>query len=74
MVLDLIITLTDDGFTAEVPSVSGCESWAHTEEEVISNALILLRFYLSLPDEADVKIDKARRNKNKIVYKLIFEK
>jgi predicted RNase H-like HicB family nuclease len=32
MVIDLIITKTNDGYTAEVPSIKGCESWAHDED------------------------------------------
>jgi hypothetical protein len=74
VVLDLIVTLTDDGVTAEIPSINGCESWAHEEEESIKKCVELLRYYNKLDDETEVKIDKARRYKNKIVYKLVFNK
>ena len=74
MVLDLIVIKTDDGFTAEVPSIKGCESWAHEEDEVIEKSLELLNYYLNLPEESEIKVDKARRNKNRTVYKLVFEK
>ena len=74
MVLDLIVVKTEDGFTGEVPSIKGCESWAHEEEEVIDKSLELLNFYLNLPEETEIKVDKARRNKNRTVYKLVFEK
>ena len=44
MVLDLIVTLTDDGVTAEIPSIKGCECWAHEEEEAIEKCVELLRY------------------------------
>ena len=74
MVLDLIVTKTDDGFTAEIPSIKGCESWAHEEDEVIDKSIELLRFYNKLNDEIEIKVDKARGNKSHTVYKLIFDK
>jgi predicted RNase H-like HicB family nuclease len=74
VVLDLIVQNTDDGFTAEIPSINGCETWAHKEDDVIVNAVDLLRFYLNIPQEIEIKIDKARVSKNKTIYKLVFEK
>ena len=74
MVLDLIVTLTDDGVTAEIPSINGCECWAHEEEESIEKCVELLRYYNKLDSETEIKIDKARRFKNKTVYKLVFNK
>ena len=74
MVLDLNVVNTGDGYTAEIPSLKGCESWAHDEEDAISNAVELLRFYLSLPEDTEIKIDKARGNKTKVIYKLVFDK
>ncbi len=74
MVLDLNVVNTGDGYTAEIPSLKGCESWAHDEEDAISNAVELLRFYLNLPEDAEIKIDKARGNKTKVIYKLVFDK
>lgn len=74
MVLDLIVSKTDDGFTAEVPGLKGCESWAHNEDEVIDRILELAVFYLKLKSKKDFKIDKARTARNKIVYKLVFNK
>lgn len=74
MVLDLVVTDTGDGFAGEIPSVHGCETWAHEEEETISNAIELLRFYLSLSEDVEIKVDKARKSKNKTVYKLVFDK
>ncbi len=47
MILDLIVKKTDDGFTAEIPSLKGCESWAHNEEQVldkiIGNCILLFK-------------------------------
>ncbi|MCB0747237.1 MAG: hypothetical protein H6613_12075 [Ignavibacteriales bacterium] len=74
MVLDLIIVRSDDGVTAEIPSLKGCESWAHEEEEVIEKSIELLRYYLNLSEETEIKIDKARGNKIKTIYKLVFNK
>ena len=74
MILDLIVIKTNDGFTSEVPSLDGVETWAHDEDEAIAKAIDLLKFYLSLDDENEIKIDKARRSKNKTVYKIIFDK
>lgn len=73
MVIDLIVTKTNDGFTAEVPSIKGCESWAHDEETVIDKIIELTAFYLKLSVK-EIKLDRARKEKNKIIYKLIFHK
>ena len=73
MVLDIIITKTNDGFTAEIPSLSGCESWAHDEDTVISKILELAAFYLKT-DAKKFKVDKARKVKDHSVYKLVFNK
>lgn len=74
MVIDMIVTETGDGFIAEVPSLRGCESWAHSDDEVITKVVELVRFYVGLNDETEIIIDRARKNRNKIVYKLIFDK
>ncbi|MGK9367665.1 type II toxin-antitoxin system HicB family antitoxin [Melioribacter sp. Ez-97] len=74
MVLDMIVLNTDDGYSAEIPSMKGCESWAHTEEEAIEKTLELLRFYLHVNPDFKFKIDRARKEGNQIVYKVIFNK
>lgn len=74
MVLDLIVTKTDDGCSAEIPSIKGCESWAHNEDDAIEKNLELFRFYIKEGKDFKIKIDRARREGNKIVYKIIFEK
>jgi predicted RNase H-like HicB family nuclease len=73
MILDILLMETDDGFTAEIPSLKGCESWAHDEESVLDKVLELAAFYLKT-DAKKFKIDKARKHKNKTIYKLIFNK
>ncbi len=73
MVIDLIVTKTNDGYTAEVPSLKGCESWAHDEDTVITKILELSSFYLQIPVK-EIKLDKARKENNSIIYKLIFNK
>ena len=74
MVLDLVITKTDDGYNAEVPSLSGCDSWAHKEDEVIDKTLELVRFYLNIPEDDEIKVDKAYKREGSDIYKLVFEK
>jgi hypothetical protein len=74
MVIDLIIYSTDDGYNSDVPSIKGCESWAHTEDEVIEKTIEIVKFYLKLPDSVKIRIDKARKEENKTVYKIIFDK
>ena len=74
MVLDLIVQKPDDGFTAETPSLRGCETWAPTEEEAIDKATELARFYLGLGENDEMKTDKARGDSARKVYKLIFKK
>ncbi|MCW8806441.1 MAG: hypothetical protein OQK56_08285 [Ignavibacteriaceae bacterium] len=73
MILDVVVTKTNDGYTAEIPSLSGCESWAHDEDTVLSKILELAAFYLKT-DIKKFKLDKARRIKSKSIYKLIFNK
>lgn len=74
MVLDLIIIKTNDGITAEIPSIKGCECWAHKEEEAICKSIELLKYYTNLDESSDIKIDKARIIQNKTIYKLVFNK
>jgi hypothetical protein len=74
MVLDLHVTSSDDGFTAEVPSIKGCESWAHSEDEAINKTLEMLRFYMQSPADKKIIVDRARREFPLTVYKLIFDK
>ena len=73
MVLDILVKKTNDGFTAEIPSLSGCESWAHDEDTVLSKILELAAFYLKT-DIKKFKVDKARKVKDHSVYKLVFNK
>jgi len=73
MVLDIIVTKTYDGYTAEIPTLHGCESWAHNEDKVIQKILELASFYLKT-DINKFKIDKARKAKDKSTYKLVFNK
>jgi len=74
VVIDLIITSTDDGCTSDVPSIKGCECWAHKEDEVIEKSLELVSFYLKILDKSKIKVDLARKESNRKIYKLIFNK
>jgi predicted RNase H-like HicB family nuclease len=74
MVLDLILHRTDDGYTAEIPSLKGCETWAHTEENALDKIVDMAVYYLNLKSSKEIKLDKARTSHNKIVYKLVFHK
>jgi len=73
MILDVIVNKTNDGYTAEIPSINGCESWAHDEDTVLSKILELASFYLKT-DIKKFKLDKARRLNQRSVYKLVFNK
>lgn len=73
MILDIIVTKTDDGYTAEVPSLKGCDAWAHDEETVIDKVLEMAAFYLRT-EQKNFKLDKARRQNESIIYKLVFDK
>lgn len=74
MILDIIIKKTDDGFIAEIPSLKGCECWAHDEDTVMNKILDLAAYYLKINSKEKFKVDKARGTKNKIIYKLVFNK
>jgi len=74
MVLDLIIDSSGDGYSAFIPSIKGCECWSHSEDEVITKSLELLSFYLSLPEDQEIIVDKARSTSHKTIYKLVFDK
>lgn len=74
MILDIIVRKTDDGFTAEIPSLKGCESWAHDEETVLDKILEIAAFYLKIDSIKKLKLDKARVSRNKSVYKLVVQK
>ena len=53
--------------------LKGCESWAHDEETVIEKIVEMTSFYLHL-EAKEIKLDKARKEENKTIYKLIFHK
>ncbi len=74
MILDVIVNKTADGFTAEIPSLKGCETWAADEDEVLNKVIELVKFYLKLTDSTPLQLDKARGNFHKSVYKLVFNK
>ena len=59
MILDVIVTKSDDGYTAEIPSLKGCESWAHDEDTVLDKIIELASFYLQTRTDK-FKLDKAR--------------
>lgn len=74
LVLDVIIKKSDDGFTAEMPAINGCECWAAEEDEVIDKIIELAAFYLRIKDLKKLKLDKARVSGNTQYYKLVFNK
>lgn len=73
MILDVVIQKTDDGCTAEIPSLKGCECWAHDEDTALNKIVELASFYLKT-DIKKFKLDKARGTKTRIIYKLVFDK
>lgn len=73
MILDVVIQKTDDGCTAEIPSLKGCECWAHDEDTALNKIIELASFYLKT-ESKKFKLDKARGTKTRIIYKLVFDK
>jgi predicted RNase H-like HicB family nuclease len=74
MILDVIVKKSDDGYTAEIPSLKGCESWAHDEDTVLEKILEIASFYLRIDSRKKLKLDKARVSRNRSVYKLVVDK
>ncbi len=74
MVIDMIITDTGDGYSSEVPSLKGCECWAHSSDEAIEKTVEMVRFYAGIPEDIEILVDRARKTRKAIVYKLIFDK
>jgi hypothetical protein len=73
MVLDLVIKKELDGYYGIIPSIKGWEVWAKNENEVIDKILDLSDFYLQIPKEK-ILIDKARKEDDKTIYKIVFNK
>ena len=73
MILDIVIEKTNDGFNADVPSLRECDTWAHDEETVINNILERVSYFLRI-DQKLFKMDKARRENNFTIYKLVIDK
>lgn len=73
MVIDLIVKQELDGYAAFVPSIKNCEAWADNEEKAIEKVLEIVEFYLRIPKEK-ILVDKARKEVNETVYKLVFDK
>jgi hypothetical protein len=71
MILDIILMKSDDGCTAEIPSIRGCECWAHDEDTAMDKIIELAAYYLKT-DIKKLKVDRAQGTRNKIIYKLIF--
>lgn len=74
MVLDLIVDRSDDGYSTEIPSVKGCESWDHNEDDAILKTLELLRYFIQLDTNYKIKVDLARKEGFRKVYKIIFDR
>ena len=73
MILDVVLNKTDDGYTAEIPSIIGCECWAHEEDAALEKIIELASYYLKV-DLKKFKLDRARRNNMQTIYKLVFDK
>ena len=69
----MIVKKSDDGFTAEIPSIKGCESWAHDEDTVLDKIIELASYYLNTKSDK-FRLDKAIVKANISVYKMVFNK
>jgi hypothetical protein len=74
LVIDIVVNKTDDGVTAEIPGIRGCEVWAHDEDTALDKILELAAYYLKIESKDKLKVDLARKSKTQIIYKLIFNK
>lgn len=74
MILDIIVHKTDDGFTAEMPTLKGLDVWASSEDEVLDKAIEMAKYYCKIDENSKLKVDKARGNFNQKVYKLVFNR
>jgi len=72
MVIDLVVNKGLDGYSADVPSLSGCEAWAHTEDEVLEKIIDMVIFFLGLQNKKQIKLDLARREEDNKIYKIII--
>ncbi len=72
MVLDLVVEKSVDGYSADVPSLSGCEAWAHTEDEVLDKITEMVMYFLNIKQRKQIKLDLARKEDNNIIYKIII--
>lgn len=73
MILDIIIEKTNDGYNADVPSLQDCDSWAHDEDTALNNILERVSYFLHI-DQKKLKLDRARKEDNRTIYKLIIDK
>lgn len=73
MILDVVVHKSDDGFTAEIPSLKGCDAWAHDEDAVLEKIVELAAYYLKVDGKDKFKLDKARGNRTKTIYKLVVK-
>jgi len=73
LILDVIVIKSDDGFTAEIPSLKGCDAWAHDEDTVLEKIVDLASYYLKVDPKDKIKLDKARGSRTKTIYKLVVK-
>lgn len=73
MILDVVIEKTNDGYNADIPSLQDCDTWAHDEETAIINILERVSYFLQIEQKL-LKLDRARKEANFTIYKLIIDK
>jgi predicted RNase H-like HicB family nuclease len=54
----VVIEESDEGFSASMPGLAGCNSQGITEEETIANIRKAIREYLEVVDELSRSVDK----------------
>jgi hypothetical protein len=64
---------TYEGVDASVPSIRECETWAKTEDAAIDSLIERLKYFLSVPDDVKVILDKSRREGVETFYTIMIE-
>lgn len=72
MILDLVVEKGIDGFSAVVPSLEGCESWAHDEDTALEKITEMVAYYLGVKNLKKIKLDLARKEEDSKIYKIII--
>lgn len=72
MHLKIFIRKTIDGYTAEVPSVKGCEVWSNNSEDALKKVIDLLAYYLKKENNFKYKLDCNKKSSGLEIYTIVL--